>query len=83
MNCLLWRDSVLILLVCYDKYNPHHYVYAQLRQVGTSVWHVRVMVWATATVCVSLLLLVLLELGYVGGLKVKMVLRVGVLQLLP
>ena len=93
MYCLIWRDSVMILLVCYDRYNPLHYVYArlrqvgtsvwQLRQVGTSVWHIRVMVWAPATFCGSLLLLVLLELCYLGGLKVEMVLRVGMFQRLP
>ena len=73
----------MILLVCYDRYSPLHYVYARLRQVGTSVWHVRVVVWAPATVCNLLLLLLLLELCYVGGLKMKMVLRVGMFQLLP
>ena len=83
MYCLIWRDSVMILLVCYDGYSPLHYVYARLRQVGTSGWHVRVMVWASATVCGSLLLLVRLELCCVGGLKVEMVLRVGMFQLLP
>ena len=83
MYCLIRRDIVMILLVCYDRYNPLHCVYVRLRQVGTSVWHVRVIVWAPATVCGSLLLLVLLELCCVGGLKLKMVLRVGMFQLLP
>ena len=83
MYCLIWRDSVMILLVYYARYNPLHYVYARLRQVGTSGWHVCVMVWASATVCGSLLLLVRLELCGVGGLKVKMVLRVGMFHLLP
>ena len=83
MDCFIWRDSVMILLVFYDRYIPLHYVYARLRQVGTSGWHVRVMVGAPATVCGSLLLSVLLKLCYVGGLKVKMVLRVGMFQLLP
>ena len=44
MNCLFWRDIVLILLVCYDRSNPLRYVYARLRQIVTSVWHVRVLV---------------------------------------
>ena len=83
MYCLICRNRVMIRLVCYDRYNPLHYVYARLRQVGTSVWHVRVMVWAPATVCGSVLLLVRLELCCVGGLKVKMVVRVGMFQLLP
>ena len=50
----------MILLICYDRYNPLHYDYARLRQVGTNIWHVHVIVWAPATVCGSLLLLVLL-----------------------
>ena len=49
MYCLIWRDSVMVLLVCYGRYNPLHYVYARRRQVGTSGWHVRVMVGAPAT----------------------------------
>ena len=82
MYCLIWRDSVMILLVCYARYNPLHYVYARLCQVGTIGWHVRVMVWTPATVCGCLLFLVPLELCCVGGLKMKMVLRVGMFQLL-
>ena len=83
MYCLIWRDSVVILLVCYDRCYPLHYVYARLHQVETSGWYVRVMVWAPATVCDSLLLLVLLELCCVGGLEMEMVLCVRMFQLLP
>ena len=64
----------MILLVCYDRSNPLRYVYARLRQIVTSVWHVRVLVGASASLCCSLLLMVLGELGLVGGLKVKMIL---------
>ena len=83
MYCLICRDSVMIRLVCYDRYNPLHYVYDRLRQVGTNSWHVHVIVWAPATVCGGLLRLVLLELCCVGGLEMKMVLRVGMFQLMP
>ena len=83
MDCLIWRNNVMILLVCYDRSNPLHYVYARLRQIGTSCWHACVIVRAPATVCSRFLILVLLELCCVCGLEMEMVLRVGMFQLLP
>ena len=73
----------MIRLICYDMYNPLRCVYARFRQIGTSGWHARVVVRASATVCSRLCILVLLELCCVGSLKMEMVLRVGMFQLLP
>ena len=83
MYCLIWRGSVMIRMICYDRYNPLRYVYARLRQIGTSGWHARVIVRAFATVCSRLLILVMLELCCVSGLEIEMVLRIGMFQLLP
>ena len=82
MYCLKRRGSVMIRLICYDLYNPLRYVYARLHQVGTSGWHARVIVRAPAYVCSRLRILVPLELCCVGSLKMEMVLRVGMFQLL-
>ena len=83
MYCLICRDSVMIRLVCYDRYSPLLYVYARFRQIGTSCWHARVIARAPATICCILLILVMLELCCVSGLAMEMVLRVGMFQMLP
>ena len=76
MYCLLCQDSVMIRLVCYDRYISLHYAYDRLRHVWTNSWLVHVIVWAPATVCGGLLRLVLLVLCCVGGFEMKMVLVV-------
>ena len=83
MYCLICRDSALIRLIFYDRYNPLHYVCDRLHPIRTTSWHVHVIVWTPVPVCGGRLRLVLLVLCCVGGFEMKMVLRVRMFQLLP
>ena len=83
MGCIIWRGSVMILLICEDGFSSLRYIYARFRQIGTSCCRARAIARDHATICFRLLILVMLELCCVSGLEMEMVLLVGMIQLLP
>ena len=74
MDCIIWRVSVIVLLICCDGFSPSQYIYARIRHIGTRCCRVRVIARDHVTVCCGLLI----KLCCTGGLEMEVVLLVRI-----